>query len=113
MSAEKKPLHADLREGASAEGAEEASHERVKRAVPDRVQLYVAEFRRRAAGLAGDELEAEIARLMDRLIERQLAVAPEGVRPELRRTLLSLLANDPAFAPMLAELRASASRGSG
>lgn len=87
---------------------EDASHERVKRGVPDRVELYVAEFRRRSAGLTGEERETEIARLMDRIIERQLAVAPEGVRPELRETLLRLLKNDPAFAPMLAELRGSA-----
>ena len=87
---------------------EDASHEREKRAVPDRVQLYVAEFRRRSAGLTGDELEAEIGRLLDRIVERQLAMAPEGARPELRETLKRLLANDPAFAPMLAELRSAA-----
>jgi hypothetical protein len=86
---------------------EDASHEREKRAVPDRVQLYVAEFRRRSAGLTGEEREVEIARLMDRIIERHLTAAPEGVRPELRETLLTLLKNDPAFAPMLAELRGS------
>lgn len=89
---------------------EDVSHEREKRAVPDRVEMYVAEFRRRSAGLSGEELEVEIARLMDRIVERQLAMAPEGVRPELRETLKRLLANDPAFAPMLAELRSSAQK---
>ena len=86
---------------------EDASHEREKRAVPDRVEMYVAEFRRRAAGLSGDELEVEIGRLLDRIVERQLTMAPEGVRPELRDELKRLLQNDPAFAPMLAELRRS------
>jgi len=88
---------------------EDASHEREKRAVPDRVEMYVAEFRRRAAVLTGDELEAEIGRLLDRIVERQLTITPEGARPELRETLKRLLQNDPAFAPMLAELRSSAS----
>jgi hypothetical protein len=90
------------------EPADGGSARRAKDPVPDRVQLYVAEFRRRSKGLAGEELEAEIRRLMDRIVERHLAVAPEASRPELRETLLLLLKNDPAFAVMLNELRESA-----
>jgi hypothetical protein len=106
-------MGAEKKIGPTASGTpveQDASHQREKRAVPDRVELYVAEFRRRSEGLTGDEREAEIARLMDRIIERHLAAAPEGVRPELRETLLRLLKTDPAFAPMLAELRGSATK---
>lgn len=111
MAADKKERVVKLVASGTPAVDEDVSHEREKRAVPDRVEMYVAEFRRRSAGLSGDELEAEIARLMDRIVERQLAMAPEGVRPELRETLKRLLANDPAFAPLLAELRGSPSSG--
>jgi hypothetical protein len=104
MGAEdKKRKGAPVRE----EALEQGSGTQAKEAIPDRVQLFVAEFRRRSAGLQGEELEKEISRLMDRIIERHLSVAPEGVRADLRETLLTLLKNDPAFAVMLEELRSS------
>jgi hypothetical protein len=104
-------MAAEKKIGPAASGTpvdEDVSHEREKRAAPDRVEMYVADFRRRAEGLSGDALEVEIMRLTDRIIERQLAMAPEGVRPDLREELKRLLQNDPAFAPMLTELRRSA-----
>lgn len=62
-----------LKTGRSLEGERQQPGQ--VRTVPDCVQLYVAEFRRRAAGLTGDELEAEIGRMLDRIVERQLARA--------------------------------------
>jgi hypothetical protein len=59
------------------------------------------------AGLAnrhgGDSRVGHAAQAAPSMRDRTL----EGVRPELRETLLRLLKNDPAFAPMLAELRGS------
>lgn len=87
-----------------------ASGPRAKKPPSEAVQLFVAELRGRVRGLEGDALELECDRFLDRMIERQVAVAPERLKARVRETLRELLATDPAFVALRGDLRAAARR---
>ena len=83
---------------------------RKKRTASQEVQLLMAEFRGRTKGLPPDALEAEIDRLMGKMIERHAAVVPERMRPELRELLRGMIEEDPTVRALVGDLRESARR---
>ena len=89
------------------------SGKRVKRTTSNETQLLVAEFRRRAVGLEGAELQAEFDRLIDRMIERHAAVVPEALRAGFRELIYGMLQSDPTLGAMVSDLRAAVERERG
>jgi hypothetical protein len=83
---------------------EPSSHTRAKKS-SNRSRLLVANMNARTAGLEGPELEAEIERFIERVIEHHVKAAPEAFRDELRRTLRSVVENDPAVSAVVKEMR--------
>jgi hypothetical protein len=81
-----------------------------KKGPSDAIQLLVADFRRRAVGMSGAALDAEVDAFLDRVMERHIAVAPEAMQPELREAFKKRLESDPTMQRMLVELRAAAAR---
>lgn len=90
-----------------------SSGPRAKSSVSLSFEVYLGEFQRRSAGLTGDELESEIARFMDRLVERHVKAVPRPLRDELRGRFRSMLANDPTMSAMLNAFRRAAAARTG
>ena len=74
------------------------------------MQALFADFAKRSKGLRGADFERALDRLIDQLVERNVGVAPAGVRDELRDTMRSYLENDPTLSSMVSELRAASRR---
>jgi hypothetical protein len=74
------------------------------------LQLLLAEFHRRAAGLTGAELDAEVDRFVERMIERHIAALPTAIGPLTRATLTEAVRNDPALVAMIEDMRSAAGR---
>lgn len=75
------------------------------------VELFYGELLRRAQGKNGAELDAEIERFQERLIERNVSAAPAALRDELRQRFRSLLMNDPALRRIVESLKRSTAPG--
>ena len=94
----------DLRED------EPASGPRAKRSPSAMLQLYLADFRRRAEGLEGSDLEREITRLLERMLEAHVGTAPAALREGLREHLSGMLMSDPTLGDMVDDLRRASGR---
>ena len=75
------------------------------------IYLLIAQLRARAEGLDGAELDAEIERFKDKLIERHVKVAPDAMREEMRETFREMLELNPTIGAMIEELRQAVRRG--
>ena len=95
----------------STDDLDAASGPRRKGPPSEAVQLLVAEFRRRSAGMSGSDLDAEVDRFIERMIERSARVAPETMAPHVREMLRSRMREDPTLLAMLGDLKAAARRG--
>lgn len=93
---------------AALDPSDPASGARAKGSGARSVELFYGELIRRARGKKGAELEAEIERFKDRLIERNVSVAPPALRDELRRRFRGLLANDPGLREIVGRIRRAA-----
>ena len=87
-----------------------ASGKQAKRTSPAGLQLLMAEFRRRSTGLQGAELEQELELLVDRIVDRHVAVAPPALRAQMRASIKGLLDHDPTLGAAVQNLRAKAGR---
>lgn len=74
------------------------------------VGLLVASFRARAEGLDGAELEQELSRLLDRLVERNVKIVPEPLKEKARELLRTQLLEDPTLKALIQDLRDSVRR---
>lgn len=82
-----------------------SSGPRRKRSLSLELQLLIAELRARSTGLTGDELEAEITRFMERLVEHHLTRLPRALRGEMRDVTRMHLRRDPKLQELLNALR--------
>jgi hypothetical protein len=108
MAAEEKRFHVDG-DTPMVDGQEPGSGQRVKSGPPS-VQSLFDDFAMHSKGLTGAEFEQELDLLIDRIVERNVALAPPALREGLRDTMRSYLENDPTLTSMVAELRAAARR---
>lgn len=74
------------------------------------VTTHIDAFRKRAAGLSGAELEAEITKLVSQLVEMNLMFVRQHNRKQAREKLYAVMSDDPTLQRMFAELRAAAKR---
>jgi hypothetical protein len=93
---------------AEVEDTDAVSGERAKRSSAGGFEMMLADFRRRTEGLEPHEIDEEVDRFLDKMVERHVMVAPKAMRDSLRETLKTAVASDPIFAKMIAEMRASA-----
>jgi hypothetical protein len=71
----------------------------------DDLQILVAQLKQRTVGLTRDELEDEIHRFFEKLIDRHAKVVPEALRGEHRKLLREMLEEDPTLQAMTEDLR--------
>jgi hypothetical protein len=91
-------------EAARQDDLEAASGPREKGSTDD-LQILVAQLRQRTVGLTAEELETEINRFFEKLIDRHAKVVPEALRAEHRKLLRDMLEADPTLQAMTADLR--------
>jgi hypothetical protein len=77
----------------------------------DDIRLLLASFKMRVQGLDAEELESEIERLLNRMVDLQVKAIPEKMRPEARELLHASLRDDPTLGAMIGKLREGARRG--
>ncbi len=71
----------------------------------DDFQILVAQLKQRTEGLTREEIEEEIQRFFDKLIDRHAKVVPEKLREEHRKLLRATLEEDPTLRAMTEDLR--------
>jgi len=98
-------------QGAGALDDLEASSGPRAKGAGDDVQVLFAQLKMRAQGLEGAELEQEIDRFFDKLIDRHAKVVPEHLRAEHRKLLRGMLEEDPTLRAMTDDLRRGLSKG--
>ena len=74
------------------------------------VTAAVAAFRERAKRLRGPELEAEITKLLEDLVESNLMFVPKSNRKKAREKLYAVMTDDPTLQAMFRDLREAAKR---
>ncbi len=91
-------------EDAPLENLEASSGPRAKGATDD-MQILIAQLRQRVQGLTPAEVEEEIQRFFEKLIDRHAKVVPESLRAEHRKLLRNMLEEDPTLRAMTDDLR--------
>lgn len=86
------------------------SGKRMRRKPAETVELLLAEFRRRAKGLTGDELQGEVDLLVDRVVDLHAAAVPRALRDEYREMMRGMVEEDPIFREVVDQMRAAAAR---
>lgn len=91
---------------AGLDASDPSSGARAKRQLPPDIARFVADLRRRTAGLSGAELDAAFDRAMDDFVDEAAALVPVSVREKFKARLRQVMQHDPAFADLLGKLRA-------
>lgn len=83
----------------------EASSGPQEKGASDDLRILLAQLEQRAQGLPPSEVEEEIARFVDKLIDRHAKVVPENLRAQHRALLRDMVEQDPTLVAMLGDLR--------
>ena len=73
--------------------------------VSEDLQILLAQLKQRTQGLTPAEIEEEISRFFDKMIDRHAKVVPEHLRAEHRQLLRTMLEEDPTLRAMTDDLR--------
>lgn len=108
------PKHDDR--SATAEGptpAEPSTRSRARRQVPEALRALLVAFRAEHDALvaADQPTEEALRHLIEGIIARHVAVAPEALRAELELLLRNAVAEDPMLRTLVDEMRAAAAAG--
>jgi hypothetical protein len=95
-------------DGAGAPDGDDASRKQATKGPSAQLQILLADFRTRSKGLEGPELQAELDRLIEKMVDRAAGVAPPAVRAKVRDAIYEMLLNDPTMKTLMDDVRRTA-----